>query len=422
MVWDMAKPLTFVDLFSGAGGMSVGFARREGFRLVGAVDIEQGKPSGGPGVTDCNSTYTANLGVVPVAENMFDLTPEAFRAEVKRRSGVDLKPGSLGVLSACPPCTDFSRAKPTNHVIDGDRNDLARRVGDFVEYFRPRHIVIENAREFLRGRFSHHALALVERLKAAEYSVATDIRYLSDFGLPQVRERALITASRIGEARTLEELWEGYHVEAGIMTVRTALSRLAAWKVRNPISDAADVAPGFRDDVRTRLEAVPRDGGSWFDLPRQKGGLEMLTPSMRVRWDTKDLGSHPDVYGRMWWDRPAPTVKRECAHVGNGRYTHPEETRLLTVREMASIQGFPFDYKFKGALASRYRQIGDAVPPVVSYQVSALVRWMETGVRPTVDEFVLPDSVLMVTDVTTTPVREQRRRALVPDQPMVAAE
>jgi len=418
----MPQPLTVIDLFSGAGGMSVGFVRRKGFSLVGAVDIEQGKPSGGPGVTDCNSTYTTNLGVIPVAENMFELTPAAFRIEVRRRTGVDLKPGSLGVLSACPPCTDFSRAKPANHVIDGDRNDLARRVGDFVDYFRPRHIVIENAREFLRGRFSHHALALVERLRAAYYSVATDIRYLSDFGLPQIRERALITASLVSDARTLEDLWDGYHVDPSITTVRTALARLTSWKVRNKGPDPADVAPGFRDDVRARLDAVPRDGGSWFDLPRKRGGLEMLTPSMRARWDAKDLGSHPDVYGRMWWDRPAPTVKRECAHVGNGRYTHPQETRLLTVREMASIQGFPFDYQFKGALASRYRQIGDAVPPIVSYQVSALVWWMETGVRPSVEEFVLPDSVLTVHDVTPTPVRRQRRRSLVPDQATAASE
>lgn len=417
-----SKPVYFIDLFSGAGGMSVGFARRCCFRLVGAVDIEQGKPSNGPGVTNCNSTYAANLGVVPVNENMFDLTPAAFRTEVKRRSGVDLKPGSLGVLSACPPCTDFSRAKPTNHSVDGDRNDLARRVGDFVDYFRPRHIVIENAREFLRGRFSHHALALVERLKEGGYSVATSIHYLSDFGLPQVRERALITATLVGEARTLEDLWEGFELHAGVATVRTAFSRLAQWQSCSAVADPADVAPGFRDDVRARLEAIPRNGGSWFDLPKLRDGLAMLTPSMRTRWDAKDLGSHPDVYGRMWWDRPAPTVKRECAHIGNGRYAHPEETRLLTLREMASIQGFPFNYQFKGALASRYRQVGDAVPPVVSYQISALVQWMETGVRPEPNEFVLPDSVLTVNDIKRAPASRQRRRALIPDQPVVAAE
>src|SRR3546814_9960851 len=67
---------------------------------------------------------------------------------------------------------------------------------------------------------------------------------------------------------------------------------------------------------------------------------------MTRRWISGDLGSHPDVYGRMRWDAPAPTIKRECAHVGNGRYAHPVEDRLLTVREMASLQGFPFDYAF----------------------------------------------------------------------------
>ena len=58
-----------------------------------------------------------------------------------------------------------------------------------------------------------------------------------------------------------------------------------------------------------------------------------------------DLGSHPDIYGRLWWDRPAVTIKRECSHIGNGRYAHPEQDRLCTVREMALLQGFPRDYR-----------------------------------------------------------------------------
>lgn len=418
----MTKPLTFVDLFSGCGGMSAGFSRRSEFRVVGAVDIEQGKPSSGPGDTDCNSTYLANHHVEPIAENMIALTPDAFRREVKKRVGVDLKPGSLGVLSACPPCTDFSRAKPANHLVDGLRNDLTRRVGDFVEYFRPRHIVIENAREFLRGSFSHHALSLAERLRVAGYSVQMEMRYLSDFGLPQIRERSLITASRVREACTLQDLWAGYSVDVAATTVRTALKRLHEWRdARGNQPDAADVAPGFREDVRARIDAIPRDGGSWFDLPRKKGGIKLLTPSMRKRWDEGDLGSHPDVYGRMWWDRPAPTIKRECAHVGNGRYAHPEETRLLTLREMASLQGFPFDYTFKGALASRYRQIGDAVPPMISYQVSALVGWMETGIRPSPADFVLPESVLRAKDVVANQLR-RRTASLIPAIPLVAGK
>ncbi|MDR6829612.1 DNA (cytosine-5)-methyltransferase 1 [Bosea sp. BE271] len=395
-----ATGLTVIDLFSGAGGMSVGFARRGRFTVVGAVDIEQGKPCAGRGSTSCNSTYSLNIGVDPVAEDLMVLEPCALRAEIKKRSNVDVKPGTLGVLIACPPCTDFSRAKPTNHLVDGSRNDLVGRVGDYVEYFRPRHVVMENAREFLRGRFSHHAHALTERFRRLGYSVRTEIHFLSEFGLPQIRERALIVASRVGTAVGLEALWSGLEIDRSATHVRSALRRVDESVGRRP-DDGMNVAPGLRDEVRNRLDRVPRDGGSWFDLPRQAGGLAHLTPSMRKRWDEKDLGSHPDVYGRMWWDRPAPTIKRECAHIGNGRYAHPTETRLLTVREMASLQGFPLDYRFIGALASRYRQIGDAVPPVISYQIAALIEWIESGIRPQPADFILPGSVLKESDVNS---------------------
>src|SRR3546814_8192147 len=74
--------------------------------------------------------------------------------------------------------------------------------------------------------------------------------------------------------------------------------------------------------------------------------------------------------------------------VGNGRYAHPVEDRLLTVRAMASLQGFPLDYAFPSrSIANRYRHIGDAVAPIVSYQLSALVAWMKTGVRPAPEEW-----------------------------------
>jgi DNA (cytosine-5)-methyltransferase 1 len=95
-----------------------------------------------------------------------------------------------------------------------------------------------------------------------------------------------------------------------------------------------------------------------------------------------DFGSHPDIYGRMWWDRPAPTIKRECSHVGNGRYAHPEQDRLCTVREMSILQGFPRDYQFTGTLANMYRHIGDAVPPLISYQLAGLCAWILSGARP----------------------------------------
>lgn len=390
-----------LDLFSGCGGMSVGFARREPFQIIGAVDLEHGKPCEGAGVLGCNATYEANLGVRPFGFDMAKLTPDELRTAVNSYAGIDLEPGALTVLIACPPCTDFSRAKPTNHLADGARNSLVVKCAEFVEVFRPEFVVMENARELMRGRHPHHHRAFVDRIQAAGYEVRSSVHMLTRFGLPQVRERALILASRVGPVRVLEDLWEGYELAPAATTVRSALARLQRWH-RQHCDDPMDLSPGLTEAVRQRLEATPRDGGSWFDLAPDPEAAKLLTQSMIHRWRTRDLGSHPDVYGRMWWDRPAPTIKRECAHVGNGRYAHPEVTRLLTVREMATLQGFPFDYVFRSrALANCYRHIGDAVPPLIAFQVSALVTWMKTGIRPMPGDWVLQDSCLGVEDVVS---------------------
>lgn len=78
-------------------------------------------------------------------------------------------------------------------------------------------------------------------------------------------------------------------------------------------------------------------------------------------------------YGGLAWDKPAPTITRECSHPGNGRYSHPEQDRLLSVREMGLIQGFPDNYLFEGSLSSKYRQIGDAVPPMIATMIAQAV-------------------------------------------------
>ena len=134
-------------------------------------------------------------------------------------------------------------------------------------------------------------------------------------------------------------------------------------------------APGLTPRVLQRIKAIPHDGGSWSDILDDKmlsdsDKAALLIPSM-LRGSRSGF---PDVYGRLEWDRPAVTITRECSHVGNGRFVHPEQDRLLSVREMAILQGFPEDYAFAGNMRSRYNQIGDAVPPLIAQQLAALIR------------------------------------------------
>lgn len=395
---------TVVDFFSGCGGMSSGFSRREPFKLIAAVDAELAKPCEGFGRLSCNETYRANIGIEPINRNIAAFQPDEFLAEVATRHASGLKPGELTVFLCCPPCTDFSRTKPRNHSVDTAKNSLALKCADFIEVLRPEFVLMENARELIRGNHPHHYLEFTRRLHELGYDVRGGTHYLTRFGLPQIRERALIVASRVGQALTLEDMWEGWKLSDESITVRHAIGHLNPRRLKAGEQDENDpmhVAPGFATDaVRRRMEAIPKDGGSWIDLAGHPRADELLIASMRDRVRRRDLGSHPDVYGRMAWDKPAPTIKRESAHVGNGRYAHPEQNRLLTVREMSLLQGFPDDFIFSSeSLANRYRHIGDAVPPLISYQLSALVSWMKTGIRPDPKEWILPGSSLRLDDL-----------------------
>ena len=390
-----ASPRPLIDLFSCGGGMSAGFAGRLNWRLAAAVDLEVAKPSGkASGETGCNAIYAANHGLAPISADLSVLPPSV----VAKSANVAL--GETACLISCAPCTDFSRANPENHLTDRKRNTLIGRTIDYVRELMPQSLVMENARELVTGNHPQHLDGLCRSLRQLGYDVRIDVHFLDRFGLPQVRERALIIACRDGQARTLEDLWEGWEVNPAATTVRSALGRLYRWFDENEDDEFARVAPNTGDLVTRRLMATPADGGGWADVARNPQTRHLLTPDCLRRWQAKDLGSHPDVYGRMWWDRPAPTIKRECAHVGNGRYAHPVENRLLTVREMATLQGFPFRYRFPArALSNRYRVIGDAVPPMIAWQIAACVNWMLDGRRPEPEEWVMPETVLEAGDI-----------------------
>ena len=392
----MTKLWTVIDLFSGAGGMSCGFSRHGGFELIGAVDAQLGKPSAAPGSLGCNASYSANIGLTPVDADLSRSEPAAVC------QAMGLGGQHPVVLTACPPCTGFSRAVASNHVRDDRRNGLVSRVGEYAELLSPEIVLIENARELVTGRFAGHLRGLLGRLSDLGYQVSAGTHFLTEFGLPQRRERAIVIAVRKPlPLRGLADLWRGWRVDPKATHVRRAiwdLPRVAAGE-SHP-DDRLHVAPAFRSERgRQRLSAVPRDGGSWADLRANRDTSVLLTAAMTSRAASGNLGSHPDVYGRLWWDRPAVTIKRECSHVGNGRYAHPEQDRLCTVREMSLLQGFPRDYQFTGTLANMYRHIGDAVPPLISYQLAALCRWILTNRRPGAEELLLPGTHLSAGDL-----------------------
>lgn len=382
-----------VDLFSGAGGMSYGFAAHPSFEVIGAADAEMAKPSSGEGSLECNATYKENIGVMPVDCDLGLIDPSKLR----ERMGID-RQTDITVLCSCAPCTGFSRTNPENHLKDDPRNALVPRSALFVKEFSPDIFLMENARELLQGNQTHHFEDLRRRLRE-DYRVRGWIHMLNQFGLPQKRERAMVIAVRKDsdlEIHSLEDLWRGHTVREEATHVRNAISHLPPIEAGEKHPEyPMHRAPSMTKNVRKRMNYIPRDGGSWTDLSDEPKSWKYLTKSMRRKIENDNLGSFPDVYGRMAWDEPAPTIKRECSHIGNGRYSHPEQTRLCSPLEMALLQGFPEDYRFEaGNFSNNYRHIGDAVPPMISYQLAKACDWMLTGDRPDVESLVLPKTTL----------------------------
>ncbi|HEY9741276.1 MAG TPA: DNA cytosine methyltransferase [Coleofasciculaceae cyanobacterium] len=400
------SPWTVVDLFSGVGGMSYGFHAHPRFQIVGAVDAQIGKPSSGKGSLQCNLSYKANIGIEPIEADLATLAPKTLRQILAPTLGG----ANPTVLISCPPCTGFSRTNPSNHIVDDPRNSLVVRSALFVEELKPAIFLMENARELVVGNFTHHYHQLQEELLQLGYQVHGETLMLNRFGLPQRRERAIIIAVKKSLLlRTLEDLWAGFQINIEATYVRRAISSLApvvAGKAHS--EDSLHVAPSFSNIKNLRrLQLIPKDGGSWADLKDHQEAEDILTPAMLRYIDRGEFGSHPDVYGRLWWDRPAVTIKRECSHIGNGRYAHPEQNRLCTVREMSILQGFPKDYKFVASGRSNmYRQIGDAVPPIISYQLAKACEWILSGQKPSIGSVILPHTHLRVTDIEAAPEQQ----------------
>ncbi len=392
------KQYTVLDLFSGAGGMSYGFHVHPSFKIVGAVDGQRGKPSSGFGKLECNKTYESNIGIKPLNVDISKLAAEELRDYLKSNGHTK----KLDILISCAPCTGFSRTVRKNLVEDDPRNSLIAKSADFVEELMPSIFLMENVGELLSGKFSYHFESLKERLEALGYSVHAAVHKLEEFGLPQRRRRALVIATKKSlKLKTLEDLWDGYEIAPEATSVRRAISHLEPLTAgETSETDPCHTSPNFSEKGFERLSLIPKDGGSWPDLLKHPGGEEYLIPSMKKYSDIGKVGPHPDVYGRMAWDAPAPTIKRECSSTGNGRYAHPEQNRHCTVREMGILQGFPRSYQFSAdSQSNMYRHTGDAVPPLVSHQMAWVTQWILEGKKPAVKDVLLKGTHLKTSDI-----------------------
>lgn len=245
-----------------------------------------------------------------------------------------------------PPCQGFSTHRTRNRAEahDDERNDLVFEIARFAEALRPRAVLLENVPGlWTDARFGR----LQTKLEDLGYECRADVLDVSDYGVPQRRKRLVLVGCLDGTPPLPEP-------SSQRCTVRTAIAGLRA--PRRKGKDALHDYPQRRSDrVAKLIRAIPRDGGSRSSLPE---GMQLGCH--------KRVDGYHDVYGRMAWDKVAPTITSGCTNPSKGRYLHPEQNRAITLREAACLQTFPTSYRFElaGGRGRAALMIGNAVPPL----------------------------------------------------------
>ena len=289
----------------------------------------------------CEYAYEHNNRARFLNKSVADLTPDDVRA--------NFRPGHISLLAGCAPCQTFSKynQKATWH---DKRWHLLHHFQRLVEAVLPDLVTMENV-----PRLADQAVFDRFRKKLSELGYSVDFRIVNcpDYGLPQLRQRLVLVASRLGPIAV-----PAPNPRARRKTVRSVIGNL-------PPLRAGETDPNDRlhfcaalSPLNLRRIRASRPGGSWRDWPAD------LVAECHRKKAGKGYGG---VYGRMRWDKPAPTMTTQFYGFGNGRFGHPDQDRGISVREGAMFQGFPRDYQFLPPGAPRNisqlgKMIGNAVP------------------------------------------------------------
>ena len=322
------KRLIAIDLFCGCGGLSLGLHRAK-FKIVAAIDNDALSVA----------TYRKNHRQTRVLEqDIRSIDAVALMREL------GLQPGELDLLAGCPPCQGFSTLRTMNggREVEEPMNDLVFEFVRFVSSFLPKAIMLENVPALLNDARLRH---IETKLNDLGYSCQADVLNAENFGVPQRRMRMILVGARGGCPSFAPPLCQ-------IRTVAEAIQKLPPPGTTN---DPVHNYPVRRTDrIMSLIRQIPKDGGSRTDLP-QEDQLECH----------QGFNGFKDIYGRMSWHQPAPTITGGCISPSKGRYLHPQEDRAITLREASILQGFPKSYQFDMS-RGRYlvaRMIGNAFPP-----------------------------------------------------------
>ena len=376
---------TVISLFTGGMGLDLGF-EKQGFEVRAALDSDSA----------VEATLRANDRAFPVVnENVATVST----ATLLQLAGLQV--GETTIVTGAPPCEPFSTAGSRNGFSDS-RADAVHQFIRIVKEAQPEYFAFEEVPGFLRAAKRH--ISFYERAKMRDDEIAPESRLGSafaevmedfqsigyrlsfdpanpkdslldsaDYGAPQKRIRFVLLGTRDGSPIMLPQ---PTHAAPDSIAVREGLRKPWA-SLRAALAGLdpdGDEYVNFPEKWGQYLHMVP-PGGCWRNLPKHlhpivlggayDDGTDPMTAGIK--------GGRTGYLRRLSWDRPAPTLVDRPTNKANC-LCHPDESRPLSVREYARIQGFADNWKFAGTLSQRYRLIGQATPIPLAAAIAGVIR------------------------------------------------
>jgi len=383
-------PFTFIDLFSGCGGFSLGFLLA-GFRPLAAIDHDRE-------ACDSHRLNFDRYGCLTTRTDLRTFTARKLAALLEKIHGSQ----RVDVILGGPPCQGWSRAgrgklkslgRPTEHWEDDARNILFKRFVSYVSRFRPKYFVMENVPGMLSHRGDDVTREVIRAFARIGYKTAMYPLDAVDFGVPQRRTRLFFIGTPKGSRLPVEDLIApaaqlhlyhrgAYTEQPWHFTVREALGDLPPLRINHRIEfsiyNGSPGRPGlFQAVMRAGMNGLLRDHVTRLHGEQDRNAFRTLRPGMKYEELEKALKRYrddifKDKYRKLAWDKPAGTI---TAHLSHDCYAHihPGQLRTISPREAARLQSFPDGFHFCGNMGDRFRQIGNAVPPLLAYRIARAV-------------------------------------------------
>lgn len=331
---------------------------KAGIDVIAGIDLEN----------KCKKTYENNNKPARfIRADVKKLKPKKLEVGIKVGKGKNEATIKVArnddnmIFVGCSPCQYWSLMH-TDKTKSQESKNLIEDFQKFVDYFNPGYVVIENV-PGLATADNSPLIAFIEFLQEKKYLYTpSGILKACEYGVPQKRRRFVLIASRVKEVFLPEP------VRDDTLTVEKFIKTEKFPEIPAGHKDETEfchTTAGLSKTNLKRLSLTPKDGGTrlgWKDTDLQ---LEVY----KNHEETAGFG-FTDVYGRMHWNKPAPTITTRFYSLSNGRFGHPEQNRAMSLREGATLQTFPLDYQFKAkSVADIARMIGNAVPPELARRI-----------------------------------------------------